>query len=235
MHYEEKYHPEVNNQIQIKEKDGSRLCELHAWPGLSNPQGRNTRHECASSASWNLLSTPVEDVAKGNETLQMSEEFKVRVWQAEHRSRVGPARGDPTLYPPLIVHEDHDEEKEISKWLVAPVFERHGETQQVFLESTKIEGKECLLIDPGAYDNIVGDRWVARQGALACEALLEPEQRVMDRSIDGEGIGTSGQVAKEEVTMPGAAKDEQGEVHQITYNAPVVPDSDRPALWESEV
>eukprot|EP00959_Pyramimonas_sp_CCMP1952_P313769 6567971-Pyramimonas_sp.AAC.1 len=31
--------------------------------------------------------------------------------------------------------------------------------------------------------------------------------------------------------MPGAAKDERGKVHQISYKAPAVPDSDIPALW----
>ena len=127
--------------------------------------------------------------------------------------------------------EADDTKPSALKWFVGPVFERYDETRQVFLEATRIEGKECLLIDPGAYDNLVGDRWVERQGALARRALLEPSQRVMDQSIGVEGVGSNAQIAREETTMPGAAKDERGKVHQISYKAPVVPDSDIPALW----
>ena len=72
--YEDEYYSEVKDQTEIEEKDGSRLCDLHAWPGLSNLHGEDARHECASHTSWDLLSTSAEYVAAGKEAMQMVEE-----------------------------------------------------------------------------------------------------------------------------------------------------------------
>ncbi|CAK0883471.1 unnamed protein product, partial [Prorocentrum cordatum] len=212
--YEDSYYPDV-------EEEGSRLCESHARPDLQE----GVRRDCASSASWDMLSTPSEFVDIGNETIQMIEQAKARI--------IDDPDTEATLGEPRSSDEQIDSGTKPAglKWFVGPVFERYDETRQVFLEATRIDGKECLLIDPGAYDNLVGDRWVMRMAALAKRACLEPTQRRMDQSIGVEGVGTNAQIAKEEVTMPGAAKDERGKVHQISYKAPVVPDSDIPALW----
>jgi len=63
------------------------------------------------------------------------------------------------------------------------------------------------------------------------KAKLNPTQKEMDKAIGVEGVGASGQIAKEETNMPCVAKDDWGHTHQINYQAPVVPDSDIPALW----
>ncbi|CAK0892089.1 unnamed protein product, partial [Prorocentrum cordatum] len=212
--YEDSYYPDV-------EEEGSRLCESHARPDLQE----GVRRDCASSASWDMLSTPSEFVDIGNETIQMIEQAKARI--------IDDPDTEATLGEPRSNDEQIDSGTKPAglKWFVGPAFERYDETRQVFLEATRIDGKECLLIDPGAYDNLVGDRWVMRMGALAKRACLEPTQRLMDQSIGVEGVGTNAQIAKEEATRPGAANDERGKVHQISYNAPVVPDSDIPALW----
>eukprot|EP00959_Pyramimonas_sp_CCMP1952_P429240 8990009-Pyramimonas_sp.AAC.1 len=76
---------------------------------------------------------------------------------------------------------------------------------------------ECLLIDPGAYDNPLGDRWVERQDGNG-------------KAIGVKSVGASAQIAKDEIGMPGAAKDVLGKTHQIECQAPVVPISDIPAL-----
>ncbi|CAK0838295.1 unnamed protein product, partial [Prorocentrum cordatum] len=212
--YEDSYYPDVK-------EEGSRLCESHARPDLQV----EARRDCASTTSWDLLSTPSELVDIGSETIQMIEQAKARIMDDPDP--------DVTLEEPQLTSEQVDPGNKPAglKWFVGPVFERYDEARQVFLEATRIDGKECLLRDPGAYDNLVGDRWIMRMGTLAKRAFLEPTQYLMDQSIGVEGVGTNAQIAKEEVKMPGAAKDERGNVHQISYKAPVVPDSDIPALW----
>eukprot|EP00959_Pyramimonas_sp_CCMP1952_P048364 1009557-Pyramimonas_sp.AAC.1 len=71
---------------------------------------------------------------------------------------------------------------------MGPVFERYGETRQAFLEATRIDGVECLLIDPGACDNLAGSIWVERQGALAREARLAPMQTEMGVHVNMRGM-----------------------------------------------
>ena len=199
---EEDYCPEMVGTIDDLE-DGSRLCESQSRPG-------ETRRYCASATSWDVLSMPGEFAQIEQETQQIIE----AAFTGTTETSATPADGQNAL-----------------KWFMGPVFERHGETQQVFLEATRITGKECLLIDPGAYDNLVGSRWVERQGELARLAHLKPIQKPMRRSIGVEGVGSNSQEAKDEVIMPGAAVDVRGLSHQISYQAPVVPDSNIPALW----
>eukprot|EP00959_Pyramimonas_sp_CCMP1952_P288771 6039152-Pyramimonas_sp.AAC.1 len=66
-----------------------------------------------------------------------------------------------TFEEPLLTSEQVDPGNKPAglKFFVGPVFERYDEARHVFLEATRIDGKECLLIDPGACDNLLGDRW----------------------------------------------------------------------------
>eukprot|EP00959_Pyramimonas_sp_CCMP1952_P037066 775743-Pyramimonas_sp.AAC.1 len=85
------------------------------------------------------------------------------------------------------IDSDHpfetDPSTSAAKWFAGPMFERCGETREVFLEATRIEGMECLLIDPGARDNLVGDRQAERRGKLATDAKLKPIQTEMEKAM----------------------------------------------------
>ncbi|CAK0788894.1 unnamed protein product, partial [Prorocentrum cordatum] len=83
----------------------------------------------------------------------------------------------------------------VLKWFVAPVFERCGETRRAFLEATRAEGVECLLIGPWG-PRQSGARPAGRaRGVLAWEAQLGPTQTDMDKYIGVGGVGADAQIA----------------------------------------
>ena len=85
---------------------------------------------------------------------------------------------------------------------------------------------EALLLDLGAYDNLTGDKWANRTGDLARAAGQQPVMRSMSNSMRVQGVGKQAQTCQMIVDMPGRL--ENGE--DMVYSAPVVPDSDIPAL-----
>jgi hypothetical protein len=91
---------------------------------------------------------------------------------------------------------------------------------------TRIEGKEGLLVDCGAWDNLVGDKWAWRQGTQAMQNGMPSTWREMDRGISVEGVGKQAQSTSIEGCIPGVLADGQ----TMDYTAPVLPDSELPAL-----
>jgi len=119
------------------------------------------------------------------------------------------------------------------KWFMGPAFPSgEDETREAYLKSTRLDGPgESLLIDLGAYDNLTGDAWARRAASAAELAGEKSEMAAMDRSIGVEGVGAGSQKATELVKMPGMFKTTDGRHHKLTYEAPVIPNSDVPALW----
>ena len=69
--------------------------------------------------------------------------------------------------------DEEDKRKEDSpalRWFLGPAFHRDVEDMKVFLQSTLLADCEGLLVDPGAFDNLTGSRWVERMSAMAAEA-----------------------------------------------------------------
>ena len=63
------------------------------------------------------------------------------------------------------------------RWFGGPSFHRYGETREVFLQAARLgEGREGLLVDPGAYLNVVGsDTQLAHWHR--CRACKAPSDR----------------------------------------------------------
>ena len=79
-----------------------------------------------------------------------------------------------------------------------------------------------ILVDPGAHDNLVGDRTLK---AMSEQAKSSPVMRPLAQSMSVEGVGKASQTATEAGQIPIGV---QG--HLGSYTAPVIPDSDLPPL-----
>ena len=112
-------------------------------------------------------------------------------------------------------------------WFYGPSYMRGQETQEVFLRSTRLSGeREGLLIDPGAFDNLAGSRWVDRMRQLGYEGTYQEI-----RPIGVEGVGAQGQQATQSIQVRGHVRSLDGQTHSARYQAPVIQGSDIPALW----
>ena len=98
----------------------------------------------------------------------------------------------------------------------------------VYHSRTKIKGKESLLVDIGAVNNLVGGRWVERQSALAGQFGLPTTMETMHQPLHVQGVGNGSQSCTEVACVPIAIA--QGGFGVERYKAPVVPNSDLPAL-----
>ena len=85
---------------------------------------------------------------------------------------------------------------------------------------------EGLLIDPGAFDNLVGDAWVERQGTIAKEHGFEPSFYDLPKVMRVQGVGKEAQETTKAVRMPGQLETGQS----LQYTAPVIPRWGGPAL-----
>jgi hypothetical protein len=90
----------------------------------------------------------------------------------------------------------------------------------------RLEHTEALLVDVGAHDNLTGDAWVERMEKLCREHGLTPTWRQLNKPMGVEGVGTSSQTCTMGVRMPVAVS--TGEMG--TFSAPVIPNSNVPAL-----
>ena len=113
------------------------------------------------------------------------------------------------------------------RWFCGPSFLRGSTTQEVYLRSTRLTGeREGLLIDPGAFDNLVGSRWVERMRELGHVGTTRTI-----RPIGVEGVGASAQQARESINIEGHVRAVDGSTHSASYEAPVIEGSEIPALW----
>ena len=88
------------------------------------------------------------------------------------------------------------------------------------------EGGPALLVDPGAYDNLVGSEWVEEAVQIAVKAGHGCAWQKLKNRLSVEGVGKDSNEATEEVTVPICLED--GETG--TFTSPVIPNSKLPAL-----
>lgn len=93
-------------------------------------------------------------------------------------------------------------------------------------------GREGLLVDPGAYDNLQGEHWLQRQVLRAQRAgVPDPvTYKNLIRPLGVEGVGNGTQTATQEATVTGVIQMPDGQTLPTKYTAPVIPDSEIPAL-----
>ena len=101
-------------------------------------------------------------------------------------------------------------------WFMPPAF--HAQV--------KIAAGEALLIDPGAFDNLVGSKVVDRVSSLAQAAGHGCAWQKLKQQLSVEGVGKGADHSSDAVLMPVCLADGT----PGTYFAPVIPDSELPAL-----
>ena len=87
--------------------------------------------------------------------------------------------------------------------------------------------RDGLLVDIGAVGNLVGSAWVKRQTDRAAAHNLPTKTVRMTTPLGVEGVGKGAQVCVESISVPTSLPD--GSLG--TYSAPIVENSDLPALW----
>ena len=87
------------------------------------------------------------------------------------------------------------------------------------------------MIDPGAFDNLVGSEWVERLMTILKKYHLQPNFRKLEQPISCEGVGNGSSSSNVAACFPGTVIDQSGVAHPVTYDAPILPNSHVPALW----
>eukprot|EP00971_Amphidinium_carterae_P351411 6492101-Amphidinium_carterae.2 len=92
------------------------------------------------------------------------------------------------------------------------------------------EGREGILLDIGAVKNLCGDKWLQRVTSIANKHGHGASVSGMKQSMKVQGVGTGCSETHEECVVPLALTDGS----RATYTAPIVRDSELPALWGLE-
>ena len=129
----------------------------------------------------------------------------------------------------------HRQEAKTIDWWCGPVgFGDAEECLQAWHQSTILgPEEEGLLVDPGAHDNVVGEKRVRRQEQFAKKSGRRVIRRPLKRRIGIQGVGDKAPEAKHLVEVPGAFRcsiDQQHVDHDGIFTAPEIPDSDIPFL-----
>ena len=89
---------------------------------------------------------------------------------------------------------------------------------------------ECVLVDPGAHDNLMGGVMATRLLKLLGEKGKSAEARQATTPITVSGVGNGTNSANVIMKFPGAIVDSDSNAREITFEAPVIPGADMPAL-----
>jgi len=99
--------------------------------------------------------------------------------------------------------------------------------------STKLpDGRQGLLVDPGAWSNLAGEVWMQNMARKAIEAGLKVSESRMSHPLNVGGVGKGTNTADWEIQVPIAVADTEGSTNMHAYKAPTVRDEGRnlPAL-----
>eukprot|EP00971_Amphidinium_carterae_P009267 182995-Amphidinium_carterae.1 len=117
-----------------------------------------------------------------------------------------------------------------SSQLFLPTYERHTSNREPIAawhaKTTLPDGREGLLVDVGAHDNLCGEQWLRRVEVMLERIGRKVSFEQMKRPLSVEGVGNGAQTCREKTVVPLALADgEHG-----TYEAPVIPGSGVPGL-----
>ena len=100
---------------------------------------------------------------------------------------------------------------------------------EVFHSSTQLEGHQSILVDPGAYTNLVGSEWAARQAQVAKDAGRTSYKVRMEQSMNIKGVGHGSQQCIEMASIPVSVpraddhdRKDETEPHGFVFQAPTV-------------
>eukprot|EP00971_Amphidinium_carterae_P352996 6492791-Amphidinium_carterae.2 len=114
--------------------------------------------------------------------------------------------------------------------LFFPTYERAAANREPIAawhaKTTLPDGREGLLVDVGAHDNLCGEQWVKRVEKMLERSNDPVRYETMKKPLSVEGVGNGAQVCRSKVVVPLLLPDgERG-----TYEAPVISGSGVPGL-----
>jgi len=92
------------------------------------------------------------------------------------------------------------------------------------------DGRPSLLIDPGSVGNLGGDQWAREASKVAIDHHRRPEQVPRARALDVTGVGHGSQSCTHNCRIPIMMRQLNGQFTSGTFETPVVPGSELPAL-----
>ena len=144
---------------------------------------------------------------------------KTKTWRVKH-NRQSDFEEDEEEDFPVFSWEEEDYSQMIVR--TGP-----GPTVKAFNHSaTRIPGKEGLLLDTGAVDNLSGDAPIQRQGDIAAKHGHPVVWEQLLKSKNVSGVGGAAKTCTQQAVVTG--KLENGVL--IKYHAPVISDSEVPPL-----
>ena len=91
-------------------------------------------------------------------------------------------------------------------------------------------GQLGILVDPGSYGNLAGERWLSDVIREAKQAGYTSSVKEMTSQLEVGGVGVGTQRCHQEVTVPLALEATDGATVRASFTAPTIPNSSCPAL-----
>jgi len=107
---------------------------------------------------------------------------------------------------------------------------------EVFMEETDHRntqlrsGRRAVMLDTGSCGNLAGSKWCINTTKTAMSAGREVKSFPRQKPLGVSGVGKGAEVCKHDCHMPCCLKTGADSVLRATYKAPIVPESDLPAL-----
>ena len=92
-----------------------------------------------------------------------------------------------------------------------------------FLVQTQLpDGRMSIIVDPGAWTNLAGGRWVRGMAVKAAQHNKMPDQVKLNKPLDVQGVGHGTQSAQWAARMPIAVTDREGQTKEQTFEVPTL-------------
>lgn len=86
-------------------------------------------------------------------------------------------------------------------------------------------GQRSVIVDPGAWTNLMGENLARQLSRRAVEAGHRPQQVTMERPLSIQGVGSGTQQCTHEIRTPIAITDAKGQTTVHSWTAPIVRES----------
>ena len=126
-------------------------------------------------------------------------------------------------------HEPSPQAGSTLPWWPANVEENEGmeaHASAAYHTRTQLtSGQLSVIIDPGAWTNLMGENLARQLSRRAVEAGHRPQQVTMDKPLTIQGVGNGTQTCTHEIRTPIAITDNQGQTTIHSWTAPIVRES----------
>ena len=212
------------------------LTEYHVWSKVDNPLCPECRGPTTDPRNYVYVSEGQFNVSTAaSEVSQSSDD--------DSRTNVGYPRGVSSRDPMPSSRADRVEAPLYHPFRTRTGFERPSNTEDFFPwwqvdelcyhGATQLsDGRQGLLVDPGAWSNLVGETWARNMAKKALAAGHKPKEQRMDKPLNVAGVGTGTNSAEWEVNIPIAVGNDDDHTIIDEFRAPSVtgPGKDLPAL-----